>query len=164
MFCSLIMDYWSKIFLLLFPSCFSYYKYSDLHGIFDFLILSEILSCRYYTAIGVCPALVSLPYFLSLFCFKRSYGYHTMQEILGDCGRAAIQTHGSTSNPFGSTFVYGYPNVAFEVHKYWILIFFNSIFGHQRNSSGPICSFFAFHNYKLISDVYRSWRMVTLQL
>ncbi|KAF9591669.1 hypothetical protein IFM89_005541, partial [Coptis chinensis] len=38
-------------------------------------------------------------------------------EILGDCGRAAIQTQGSTSNPFGSTFVYGYQNVAFEVMK-----------------------------------------------
>lgn len=38
-------------------------------------------------------------------------------EILGDCGRAAIQTQGSSSNPFGSTFVYGYPNVAFEVMK-----------------------------------------------
>ncbi|XP_021274630.1 UPF0183 protein At3g51130 isoform X5 [Herrania umbratica] len=39
------------------------------------------------------------------------------QEILGDCGRAAIQTQGSTSNPFGSTLVYGYQNVAFEVMK-----------------------------------------------
>ncbi|KAK9678752.1 hypothetical protein RND81_11G231200 [Saponaria officinalis] len=39
------------------------------------------------------------------------------QEILGDCGRAAIQTQGSTNNPFGSTFVYGYQNVAFEVMK-----------------------------------------------
>ncbi|EEF30859.1 conserved hypothetical protein [Ricinus communis] len=38
-------------------------------------------------------------------------------EILGDCGRAAIQTQGSTSNPFGSTFVYGYHNIAFEVMK-----------------------------------------------
>ncbi|KAK9230957.1 hypothetical protein WN943_021188 [Citrus x changshan-huyou] len=40
-----------------------------------------------------------------------------LQEILGDCGRAAIQTQGSTSNPFGSTFVYGYQNIAFEVMK-----------------------------------------------
>lgn len=39
-----------------------------------------------------------------------------LQEILGDCGRAAIQTQGSTSNPFGSTFVYGYQNLAFEVN------------------------------------------------
>ncbi|XP_047956532.1 PHAF1 protein At3g51130-like isoform X2 [Salvia hispanica] len=39
------------------------------------------------------------------------------QKILGDSGRAAIQTQGSTSNLFGSTFVYGYPNVAFEVMK-----------------------------------------------
>ncbi|EXC35396.1 hypothetical protein L484_026721 [Morus notabilis] len=38
------------------------------------------------------------------------------QEILGDCGRAAIQTQGSTSNPFGSTFVYGFQNVAFEIY------------------------------------------------
>ncbi|KAG5061002.1 hypothetical protein JHK87_002031 [Glycine soja] len=36
------------------------------------------------------------------------------QEILGDCGRAAIQTQGSASNPFGSTLVYGYQNIAFE--------------------------------------------------
>ncbi|KAL2552733.1 hypothetical protein Fot_06366 [Forsythia ovata] len=43
--------------------------------------------------------------------------WEQVKEILGDCGRAAIQTHGSTSNPFGSTFVYGYPNVAFEVMK-----------------------------------------------
>ncbi|KAJ0041180.1 hypothetical protein Pint_28407 [Pistacia integerrima] len=40
-----------------------------------------------------------------------------LQEILGDCGRAAIQTQGSTNNPFGSTFVYGYQNIAFEVMK-----------------------------------------------
>eukprot|EP00258_Populus_trichocarpa_P044613 XP_024460632.1 UPF0183 protein At3g51130 isoform X3 [Populus trichocarpa] len=40
-----------------------------------------------------------------------------VKEILGDCGRAAIQTQGSTDNPFGSTFVYGYQNVAFEVMK-----------------------------------------------
>ncbi|XP_020243197.1 UPF0183 protein At3g51130-like isoform X1 [Asparagus officinalis] len=38
-------------------------------------------------------------------------------EILGDGGRAAIQTQGSMNNPFGSTFVYGYQNVAFEVMK-----------------------------------------------
>ncbi|KAL8477776.1 hypothetical protein ACS0TY_029902 [Phlomoides rotata] len=41
--------------------------------------------------------------------------WEQVKEILGDSGRAAIQTQGSTSNPFGSTFVYGYPNVAFEV-------------------------------------------------
>ncbi|KAL8098074.1 PHAF1 protein At3g51130-like [Apium graveolens] len=40
-----------------------------------------------------------------------------VKEILGDCGRGAIQTQGSASNPFGSTFVYGYPNIAFEVMK-----------------------------------------------
>ncbi|KAL6523739.1 hypothetical protein OROGR_017342 [Orobanche gracilis] len=44
------------------------------------------------------------------------------REILGDCGRAAIQIQGSTSNPFGSTFMYGYPNAAFEVnrHEEWL--------------------------------------------
>ncbi|KAL0847706.1 hypothetical protein Bca101_020952 [Brassica carinata] len=36
------------------------------------------------------------------------------EEILGECGPAAIQTQGSTSNPFGSTYVYGYKDVAFE--------------------------------------------------
>ncbi|KAJ6915884.1 hypothetical protein NC652_018520 [Populus alba x Populus x berolinensis] len=40
-----------------------------------------------------------------------------VKEILGDCGRAAIQTQGSANNPFGSTFVYGYQNIAFEVMK-----------------------------------------------
>lgn len=39
-----------------------------------------------------------------------------IQDILGDGGRAAIQTQGSKNNPFGSTFVYGYHNVAFEVN------------------------------------------------
>ncbi|EYU31143.1 hypothetical protein MIMGU_mgv11b0158822mg, partial [Erythranthe guttata] len=41
--------------------------------------------------------------------------WEQVKEILGDSERAAIQTQGSTSNPFGSTFVYGYPNAAFEV-------------------------------------------------
>jgi hypothetical protein len=40
-----------------------------------------------------------------------------VQEILGDGGRAAIQTQGSVSNPFGPTFVYGYRNIALEVMK-----------------------------------------------
>ncbi|KAJ4714261.1 UPF0183 protein [Melia azedarach] len=43
--------------------------------------------------------------------------WEQVKEILGECGRAAIQTQGSTSNPFGSTFVYGYQNIAFEVMK-----------------------------------------------
>ncbi|CAJ1930345.1 unnamed protein product [Sphenostylis stenocarpa] len=43
--------------------------------------------------------------------------WEQVKEILGDCGRAAIQTQGSASNPFGSTFVYGYQNIAFEVMK-----------------------------------------------
>ncbi|KAM7250021.1 hypothetical protein ACFE04_021904 [Oxalis oulophora] len=43
--------------------------------------------------------------------------WEQVKEILGDCGRAAIQTQGSSSNPFGSTFVYGYQNIAFEVMK-----------------------------------------------
>ncbi|XP_031286930.1 UPF0183 protein At3g51130-like [Pistacia vera] len=43
--------------------------------------------------------------------------WEQVKEILGDCGRAAIQTQGSTNNPFGSTFVYGYQNIAFEVMK-----------------------------------------------
>ncbi|XP_019422530.1 PREDICTED: UPF0183 protein At3g51130-like isoform X2 [Lupinus angustifolius] len=40
-----------------------------------------------------------------------------VKEILGGCGRAAIQTQGYGSNPFGSTLVYGYQNIAFEVMK-----------------------------------------------
>ncbi|KAJ8451954.1 hypothetical protein Cgig2_007437 [Carnegiea gigantea] len=43
--------------------------------------------------------------------------WEQVKEILGDCGRAAIQTQGSANNPFGSTFVYGYQNIAFEVMK-----------------------------------------------
>ncbi|KAG2263444.1 hypothetical protein Bca52824_070523 [Brassica carinata] len=43
--------------------------------------------------------------------------WEQVKEILGECGPAAIQTQGSTSNPFGSTYVYGYQNVAFEVMK-----------------------------------------------
>ncbi|KAL5713411.1 hypothetical protein ACHQM5_015487 [Ranunculus cassubicifolius] len=43
--------------------------------------------------------------------------WEQVKDILGNCGRPAIQTQGSTSNPFGSTFVYGYQNVAFEVMK-----------------------------------------------
>ncbi|GFQ06614.1 upf0183 protein at3g51130 [Phtheirospermum japonicum] len=43
--------------------------------------------------------------------------WEQVKEIIGDCGQPAIQTQGYTSNPFGSTFVYGYPNVAFEVMK-----------------------------------------------
>lgn len=40
-----------------------------------------------------------------------------IKEILGDGGRAAIQTQGSMNNPFGPTFVYGYQNIAFEVRN-----------------------------------------------
>ncbi|XP_015889692.3 PHAF1 protein At3g51130 isoform X1 [Ziziphus jujuba] len=43
--------------------------------------------------------------------------WEQVKEILGDCGRAAIQTQGSACNPFGSTLVYGYQNIAFEVMK-----------------------------------------------
>ncbi|PIA55971.1 hypothetical protein AQUCO_00700350v1 [Aquilegia coerulea] len=50
-------------------------------------------------------------------CITPSTKWEQVKEFLGDCGRAAIQTQGSTSNPFGSTFVYGYQNVAFEVMK-----------------------------------------------
>ncbi|KAF8406502.1 hypothetical protein HHK36_008591 [Tetracentron sinense] len=50
-------------------------------------------------------------------CITPSTKWEQVKEILGDCGRAAIQTQGSTNNPFGSTFVYGYQNVAFEVMK-----------------------------------------------
>ncbi|KAK9678750.1 hypothetical protein RND81_11G231200 [Saponaria officinalis] len=50
-------------------------------------------------------------------CITPSSKWEQVKEILGDCGRAAIQTQGSTNNPFGSTFVYGYQNVAFEVMK-----------------------------------------------
>jgi hypothetical protein len=43
--------------------------------------------------------------------------FSQVQEILGEGGRAAIQTQGSVSNPFGPTFVYGYRNIALEVMK-----------------------------------------------
>ncbi|KAJ0968443.1 hypothetical protein J5N97_025360 [Dioscorea zingiberensis] len=47
-------------------------------------------------------------------CITPSTKWEQVKEILGDGGRAAIQTQGSMNNPFGSTFVYGYQNVAFE--------------------------------------------------
>ncbi|URE26046.1 Dihydrouridine synthase (Dus) [Musa troglodytarum] len=50
-------------------------------------------------------------------CITPSTKWEQVKEILGDGGRAAIQTQGSMTNPFGSTFVYGYQNVAFEVMK-----------------------------------------------
>ncbi|CAO2828053.1 unnamed protein product [Amaranthus hypochondriacus] len=50
-------------------------------------------------------------------CITASTKWEQVKEILGDCGRAAIQTQGSSNNPFGSSFVYGYQNVAFEVMK-----------------------------------------------
>ncbi|XP_038718852.1 UPF0183 protein At3g51130-like isoform X2 [Tripterygium wilfordii] len=43
--------------------------------------------------------------------------WERVKEFLGDSGRAAIQTQGSKNNPFGSSFVYGYQNIAFEVMK-----------------------------------------------
>ncbi|RID46807.1 hypothetical protein BRARA_I03447 [Brassica rapa] len=46
-----------------------------------------------------------------------STNWEQVKEVLGECGPAAIQTQGSTSNPFGSTYVYGYKDVAFEVMK-----------------------------------------------
>ncbi|KAG8383410.1 hypothetical protein BUALT_Bualt04G0009800 [Buddleja alternifolia] len=55
----------------------------------------------------------------SKYAITPSTKWEHVKEILGDCGRAAIQTQGSTSNPFGSTFVYGYPNVAFEVNPFY---------------------------------------------
>eukprot|EP01018_Ginkgo_biloba_P013464 Gb_08290 [translate_table: standard] len=50
-------------------------------------------------------------------CITPNTKWHQVKELLGDGGRAAIQTQGSTSNPFGSTFVYGYQNIALEVMK-----------------------------------------------
>ncbi|GJN39342.1 hypothetical protein PR202_gb28453 [Eleusine coracana subsp. coracana] len=50
-------------------------------------------------------------------CITPRTKWEQVKEILGDCGRAAIQTQGSMNNPFGSTFVYGYQNIAFEVMK-----------------------------------------------
>ncbi|XP_064991225.1 PHAF1 protein At3g51130-like isoform X8 [Musa acuminata AAA Group] len=50
-------------------------------------------------------------------CITPSTKWEQVKEILGDCGPAVIQTPGVTNSPFGSTFVYGYQNVAFEVMK-----------------------------------------------
>ncbi|CAN7094635.1 unnamed protein product [Brassica rapa subsp. narinosa] len=47
-----------------------------------------------------------------------STNWEQVKEVLGECGPAAIQTQGSTSNPFGSTYVYGYKDVAFEVKDF----------------------------------------------
>jgi hypothetical protein len=54
-------------------------------------------------------------FFLKKIFYSFNYLFLLYKEILGDCGRAAIQTQGSMNNPFGSTFVYGYQNIAFEV-------------------------------------------------
>ncbi|KAJ7533532.1 hypothetical protein O6H91_13G054000 [Diphasiastrum complanatum] len=53
----------------------------------------------------------------SEYCITADTKWHQVQELLGDGGRAAIQTQGSVSNPFGPTFVYGYRNIALEVMK-----------------------------------------------
>ncbi|WOL13142.1 UPF0183 protein [Canna indica] len=50
-------------------------------------------------------------------CITPNTKWEQVKDILGDGGRAAIQTQGSMNNPFGSTFVYGYQNVAFEIMK-----------------------------------------------
>jgi len=50
-------------------------------------------------------------------CITPNTKWDQVQGLLGDGGRAAIQTQGSTTNPFGSTRVYGYQNIAFEVMK-----------------------------------------------
>ncbi|CAM8912215.1 unnamed protein product [Rhodiola kirilowii] len=50
-------------------------------------------------------------------CITTSTKWDQVKEILGECGRAAIHKQGSTNNPFGSTFLYAYQNVAFEVMK-----------------------------------------------
>ncbi|KAG4923889.1 hypothetical protein JHK87_049429 [Glycine soja] len=60
------------------------------------------------------PAILCGDYFYSYFTCGLDILFDG-QEILGDCGRVAIQTQGSASNPFGSTLVYGYQNIAFEL-------------------------------------------------
>ncbi|XP_020582683.1 UPF0183 protein At3g51130 isoform X1 [Phalaenopsis equestris] len=50
-------------------------------------------------------------------CITPRTKWEQVKEILGDGGRAAIQTQGSMNNPFGPTFVYGYQNIAFEVMR-----------------------------------------------
>jgi hypothetical protein len=52
-------------------------------------------------------------------CISADTTWSQVQEILGDGGRAAIQTQGSVSNPFGPTFVYGYRNIALEVSTWF---------------------------------------------
>ncbi|BBN02781.1 hypothetical protein MPTK1_2g18070 [Marchantia polymorpha subsp. ruderalis] len=50
-------------------------------------------------------------------CISSVSKWSEVQDILGDGGRAAIQTQGSDTNPFGPTFVYGYRDIALEVMK-----------------------------------------------
>ena len=40
-----------------------------------------------------------------------------IQAVMGTGGRATILTHGADASPFGPTYVYGYPGVAFEVMR-----------------------------------------------
>lgn len=76
-------------------------------------------------------------FFFPLNYTSKIFNFLIFQEILGDGGRAAIQTQGSMNNPFGSTFVYGYQNVAFEVKILifvfclWCLIFLHFAIGNN---------------------------------
>jgi Uncharacterised protein family (UPF0183) len=65
---------------------------------------------------------------------SKIFNFLIFQEILGDGGRAAIQTQGSMNNPFGPTFVYGYQNVAFEVKLVFILWSFSFAFAIGNNA------------------------------
>lgn len=71
---------------------------------------------------------------------SKIFNFFIFQEILGDGGRAAIQTQGSMNNPFGPTFVYGYQNIAFEVKLVYILHFHSLKFLHLPLEITPVLS------------------------
>ncbi|KAG4935463.1 hypothetical protein JHK85_050382 [Glycine max] len=77
-----------------------------LHGEVDQMVIHSASDLRP-------PAILCGDYFYNYFTCGLDILFDG-QEILGDCGRVAIQTQGSASNPFGSTLVYGYQNIAFE--------------------------------------------------
>lgn len=78
--------------------------------------------------------------FSPLYYTSKIFNFFIFQEILGDGGRAAIQTQGSMNNPFGPTFVYGYQNIAFEVKLVYILHFHGLKFLHLPLEITPVLS------------------------
>eukprot|EP01132_Coremiostelium_polycephalum_P005293 gene5293-6590_t len=69
-----------------------------------------------------------------------------VQEIYGKCGKPVVNNRGSNSNPFGSTYFYGYSGIIFEIMKNQyiasVCLFNDTLMGkdtsyqQQNNSNG----------------------------